>query len=318
MSGNTRGNSDLLILAEEWQQELDEILWSDLLQLQFYRRVGFPKAKEFVTHSIGVPELHNYQEEGIYTYDAVDQGETRIVVNDPVYAANSFTRLLQEDSDQIAQVVAAIPGLHANTIKEGIITDILALANHQSAGTGNNNILNGAKHRFVATGTSQKMKVEDFAYAAAALRMAKVPTTNLVAIVHPSVGYTMDTLTNIANVSNNPRWEGVIATGLQNQMRFIKNIYGFDIYESTMLPSAVNETIDTVSSGAYGVANVFFSMANPALLPFLYAEKRAPLLETDFDFDHDNTLKIRTSARWGTGLVRDDNLVTILSNGQLG
>lgn len=314
MSGNTRTNTDLLILNEEWQMELDEILFEELLQLQFYRRMGFPKAKEFVMHSVGTPEVRNYQEEGLFTYDALDHGQTRIVVNDPVYCANSFTQVLQEDSIQVSEDIALVPYLHAQAIKERVLTDILALANKQFGGLGNNCAINGANHRFVATGTSQKMKVEDFAYAGYALRKAKVPTTNLIAIVDPSVGLTMDTLTNIANVSNNPRWEGIIETGISNQMKFVRNIYGFDVYESNFLPGTGVETIDSVSTGATGVANVFMSMANPRLLPFMFAEKRAARVKSDIDFDHDDTLKIVTTARWGTGLVRDENLVVCLSN----
>lgn len=314
MSGNTRANSQLMILTEEWQTELEEILFEELLQLAFYRTIQFPQAKQLVLPSMGTPEVRSYQEEGVFTYDTVDQGQTIITVNDLVYCGNSFTQCLQEDSILVSQEIAAVPGLHAQAIKERLLTDLLALANHQFGGVGNANVINGANHRFVATGTSGAMDVKDFAYAAYALRKAKVPTNNLIAIVDPSVGYTMDTLANIANVSNNPRWEGIIATGIQNQMRFIRNIYGFDVYESNFLPPAPSETIGSASTTAKGVANVFFSMSNPRLLPFMFAEKRAPKVKSEIDFDTDDTLKIVTTARWGTGLSRDENLVTILSN----
>lgn len=314
MPGNNRTNSQLMILTEEWQTELEEILFEELLQLQFYRTIDFPKAKQLVLPSMGTPEVRSYQEEGVFTYDTIDQGQTIITVNDPVYCANSFTQCLQEDSILVSSEIAAVPSLHAQAIKERLLTDLLALANHQFAGTGNANVINGANHRYVASGTSQVMDVKDFAYAAYALRKAKVPTNNLIAIVDPSVGYTFDTLTNITNVSNNPRWEGIIETGIQNQMRFIKNIYGFDIYESNFLPPAPSETIGSASTSAKGVANVCFSMSNPRLLPFMFANKRNPQVKSDIDFDTDDTLKIVTTARWGTGLSRDENLVTILSN----
>lgn len=313
MAGNTTANQ-LHALQESWQMEMEEILYEELLQLGFYRAVDFPKAKELILPSIGTPEVRSYQEEALFTFDAVDQGETKIVANEAVYCGNSFTQFLQEDYILVDEMIAAVPGLHAQAIKERMITDLLALANKQFAGTGNANTINGVAHRKVATGTSQAVQPQDFAFAKYALQMAKVPTTNLVAIVHPSVAYTLETTTNLVNVSNNPRWEGILETGLDKQMRFVRNVYGFDVFESTMLPSAASETIGGSSTTSKGVANIMFSMANPRLLPFVWANKRNPTLKSWIKEETDDTLNIVTTARWGTGLTRDENLFVLLSD----
>ena len=40
----------------------------------------------------------------------------------------------------------------------------------------------------------------------------------LIAIVDPSVEYELNTLTNIVNMSNNPRWEGIVESGIGSGM----------------------------------------------------------------------------------------------------
>jgi hypothetical protein len=128
---------------------------------------------------------------------------------------------------------------------ERVEADILGLAAGGASGgqtASAVNAINGADHRWVASGTNETMSVTDFAKARYALRKANVPLVNLVAIVDPSVAYAMDTQTNLVNFSNNPRWEGIVADGISTGMKFVRNIFGFDVYESNFLPDA-NETI---------------------------------------------------------------------------
>jgi hypothetical protein len=70
------------------------------------------------------------------------------------------------------------------------------------------------------------MAVADFAKANYALDMANVPADGRVAIVHPSVGYALSTLTNLTSAANNPMWEGVIRDGGLTGMKFKLNIFG--------------------------------------------------------------------------------------------
>lgn len=107
------------------------------------------------------------------------------------------------------------------------------------------------------------------------------------------------------------RWEGIIETGITNNMRFIKNVYGFDVFESNLLADA-NETIGSLTTTA-GKANLFMSLARESLLPFVLAWRRQPKLDSHFDHRLRQE-EIVTTARWGTGLVRDENLVVTISD----
>jgi hypothetical protein len=155
------------------------------------------------------------------------------------------------------------------------------------------------------------MEPADFAKAKYALRMANVNLTNLVAIVDPATAYQLETVTNLVNVSNNPQWEGIIGTGITTGMRFIKNVYGFDVYESTFLPDIASETIDSTTI-TNGKANVFFSAASD-VLPFVGAWRQAPEVDEDYNKDRQRYEYV-TTARYGTKLYRPENLVTVLSN----
>jgi hypothetical protein len=311
MSGNTTSNSDSIIRSELWQIQLEEILHETLLGVPFVRQVDFPDGTAFTMPSIGTPIVRDLPEGAEVTFDALDTGETTITMNAPVIAANSLSQVLMEDSMWAAEAIASIPIEQAQAIMERFETDTLALAMQQFNGTDDLNNINGVAHRKIAGGTNEVMEPQDFAFAKYSLLKAKVPTTNLISIVDPSVAFALETSTNLVNVSNNPHWEGIIESGIDQNFRFIKNVYGFDVFESNLLPT-MNETIDGVTTAA-GKANLFMSLARPALAPFVLAWRRKPMLVSEWN----NKLKqteVDTTARWGSGLVRDENLVVIASD----
>jgi hypothetical protein len=193
---------------------------------------------------------------------------------------------------------------------ERVETDIFALQSQQTAS--DRNLINAAPHRMVASGASQVMALSDFATALYSLKKANVPQTNLVAIVDPSVEYTLNTLTNLTNVSNNPMWEGIITSGLATGMRFVKNIYGFDVYTSNYLASGLTETVNSVSVTTYGVANLFFSAASD-VLPFVGAWRQEPQVDGEYNKDFQREEYVTTS-RYGVKLYRPENLVVVLSH----
>ena len=311
MSGNNTGNTQSLIRSELWQAQLEEILHEQLLGMPMVRQLDFPDGSAFTMPSIGTALVRDLPEGAEVTFDALDTGEVTITMNDPVVAANSVSKILMEDSMWRNDIMATIPVEQAAAIMERFETDVLALANQQFAGQSNANQINGVDHRRVASGTNETMAPADFAFAGYSLKKAKIPNQNLVAIVDPSVAYALETSTNLVNVSNNPRWEGIIETGMANNMRFVKNVYGFDVFESNLLPTA-NETINSVTTTS-GKANIFMSMARDSILPFVLAWRRKPVLETEDSLVRQET-QVATTARWGTGLVRDENLVVILSD----
>jgi hypothetical protein len=153
---------------------------------------------------------------------------------------------------------------------------------------------------------------EDFAAARHALKRAKVPMTNLVAIVDPSVEFVFNTQAPTLDVTYNPKWEGIVSTGISTGMQFSRNIFGFDVYVSDYLPRiAAGETINAVASGADAVANLFFSAA-PDMKPWIGAWRQMPKVDAEFNKDRQREEYV-TTARYGVKLYRPENFITVLS-----
>jgi hypothetical protein len=110
-------------------------------------------------------------------------------------------------------------------------------------------------------------------------------------------------------------WEGIISTGIATGMRFVKNVYGFDVYTSNYLPSGLTETVNSVSVTTTGVANLFFSAAGN-VLPFVGAWRQLPTVDSEFNKDLQRDEYV-TTCRYGVKLFRPENLVTILSKGDV-
>lgn len=206
------------------------------------------------------------------------------------------------------QLVSSFVPKQSRAILEAVETKVWGLQSGQTASNLNN--INGAPHRFVAGGTNEVFVVADFAKALYSLKKANVPQSDLVAIVDPSVEYTLNTLTNITNISNNPRWEGIVSDGIATGMRFVKNVYGFDVYTSNYLADA-NETVDSVTTAA-GKANMFFSAAAD-VMPFVGAWRQMPTVDSEYNKDFQREEYV-TTARYGIKLFRPENLVVCLSD----
>jgi|NOAtaT_7_FD_contig_111_600400_length_3350_multi_6_in_0_out_0_3 hypothetical protein len=328
MSGMTTANMDIAIRSEVWSGEIKDVL-QDALEGQRYVRwlSEFPDGNTFTIPSIGELQARDYEENTAIQYDALDLGEFQFSITEYVSAATYITKKARQDSFIASEIEAQFVPKMTRAIMEDLELHILKEgqpktgnpAGYQVAGA--TNAINGAAHRWVGSATvnsKRTLGVEDFARARFALKKANVPDTNLIAIVDPSVEYVLNTLTNISNISNNPRWEGIIDSGIASGMNFLVNIYGFDVYCSNRLAlcgtgqTGTSETISSVASGAGAVCNLFFSMT-PDLLPFVGAWRQMPEVDGSYNKDFQREEYVMT-ARYGTKIYRPENLVTVLAD----
>jgi hypothetical protein len=99
-------------------------------------------------------------------------------------------------------------------------------------------------------------------------------------------------------MSNNPQWEGVVSSGIATGMRFVKNIYGFDVYTSNYTAAGTTSAV---------AQNMFFSAAGD-VLPFVGAFRQMPKVDSEFNKDFQREEYV-TTARYGVKLYRPENLV---------
>lgn len=325
MSGMTTGNSSHLIRSELWSTQLKDVLEDDLMARPYVRWLTeFPDGNTFTIPSIGEMNIRDYVEDTAITYDALDTGEFQFSISEYLSAATYITDKNKQDGFYMNELVSAFIPKQARALNQRLEADIFKQGQPGQAGghtAGNGNQINGVDHRWVGADTLNSKKVlgvEDFAKALYSLKKANVPQENLIAIVDPSTEYVMNTQTNLADISNNPRWEGIVESGIGSNMRFVKNIYGFDVYTSNYLPksgsgqSGASETINSVASGADAVCNLFFS-ASQDVLPYIGAWRQMPRVESERnkDFQRDEFL---TTARYGLKLYRPENFITVLSD----
>ena len=309
MAGNTVASLALAKRAEVWSAELKEILRDELQGMKYVKWLDqFPDGDTFKIPSLGDATLNDYTEDTSVTYDPIDDAQFTFSITEYLQAGNYITNKAMQDVYYSNEIMSQFVPLQERALMERVETDIMALGGQQTLDDAN--AINGVDHRMLGSGAGGKIGVADFAKANLALKTAKVPQKNLVAIVDPSVEFELNTLSTLTNVSNNPRWEGVVRDGIATGMSFIANIYGFDVYTSNYLKTETAETIGgtTVNNA---ITNMFFS-ADQAVLPFVGAWRQMPEVDTEYNKDFQRT-EFVTTARYGMKLYRPENLVTVMT-----
>lgn len=318
MAGFSVANDEHLIRSEIWSNQLKKVLEDQLMGMRYVRMLDFPDGTTLTIPSIGQMSSRNYVEGQQVLYDAMDTGEFQLTITEYKSSATYITNKMKQDSFYTSQLVSSFVPSMSRSLAVAMETDILKTPTPAGSGgqtTASLNPINGADHRWVGSGTSETISITDFAKARYAFQTSNVPMSNLIAIVHPSVEYALNTLTNLVNVSNNPRWEGIIKTGIgggDTGMRFLTNIYGFDVYTSNYLyTNTASETIDGVTAAA-GVNNLFFS-ASPDVLPIVGSVRQQPKVDSSYNHDFQREEYV-TTCRYGLKTFRPENMVIVVTD----
>jgi len=318
MAGMDSSASELLIRSEVWSAQIKDIL-TDMLQGQRFVNwmSNFPDGTTFTIPSIGEIPMRTASENSAVIYDTLDTGEFQFTIDKYPEAAIFITDKAKQDMFYYNQLVASFVPKMRRAIEENLETNIFLLANSQTAS--NANSINGASHRFVARGnTNTTLALEDFAYAKFAMDKAGASQTRI-AVIDPSQEYILNTLTNLVNVSNNPRFEGIVTEGFVNSttgLAFMKNIYGFDVYVSNYLATPADTAINADARGSVNapsspVANMFMSIGADET-PFKGAWRQMLRVESERNKDLRRDEYVM-NGRYGLKLYRPETLVVALS-----
>lgn len=312
MSGFSVNSNSHLIRSNLWSSQLKEAFDAELMGMRFVDMItDFPDGDTINIPSIGQAEVLDYVEGQAIRYSSMDTGNFTFSIDQYKSSATFITNKMKQDSFYVSRLVSSFVPKQHRAIMAAMETKIMAVGPEAQTAS-STNAINGASHRWVGSGTGETMAPQDFAKALYALQKANVPMNNLIAIVDPSVEYAFNTMTNLVNVSNNPRWEGIIASGMTSGMRFTKNIYGFDVYVSQFLKTNTSsETISSVTASA-GVNNLFFS-ADQSALPLVGLVRQAPKVESEYNKDLQRDEYV-TTARYGFKLYRPENMVVVLTD----
>ena len=313
----TTSNTTFLQRAQVYSSELKEILRDEMMAQRYVRMLdGFPDGNTFNIPSIGQAQVDNYSEDSAVTYRPLDTGNFTFSVDKYLSSATYMTKKAEQDTFYSSELMSRFVPEQERAIMEHFETTTLA-APEAGVSANSNETINSISMRVGSSQTGEVMGLKEFAYARYALKKQNVPDSNLVAIVDPSVEYTLNTLSNLVNVSNNPRFEGLVRDGIATGMRFIANVYGFDVYCSNFLPTATDNALPDLAAGnqdyssTNGVVNLFFS-ADQSVNPFVGAFRQQPQVDYDYNKDHQRH-EFVTTARYGVKLYRPENMVRVVT-----
>lgn len=312
MAGFNYNTNEHLVRSNLWSSQIKEVLLDELYAQKWVDMItDFPDGDTINIPSIGQAEVIDYDEGQSVRYTSMDTGNFTFTINKYKSSATYITNKMKQDSFYMSRLVSSFVPKQSRAIAKAMEVDVLNLGYAGQTASNLNNI-NGAPHRWVAAGTSNVLAPQDFAKARFSLQKANVPMTNLVAIIDPSAEYQLSTVANLVSLQNNPRWEGVVANGASTGMKFLFNIYGFDVYVSQNLPQGKTETINARTVTTNGVANYFFS-ASPDVLPFVGNVRQNPKVDSEYNKDLQREEYV-TTCRYGFKLFRPENIVTVLSD----
>ena len=305
-----------LVRAELWSAELKDVLQEMLMGTKYVRMLnGFPDGTQFTIPSVGELPMRETDELSPVAYDTMDTGEFTFQIDRYVESATYITDKAKQDSYYAQQLIGMFPTKMRRALDENLESSVFGLVNQQTSG--NVNAINGADHRFVASGgTNTVLSLNDFAKAKFALDKAQAHGAR-VAIVDPSQEYVLNTLTGLTSLGDNPKFEGIVNTGFVNSttgMRFIRNIYGFDVYVSNFLPAATEaaaSSLGGVTVPATPTVNMFMTVGGD-LTPFVGAYRQMPRVEYERNKDLRRDEYVM-NARFGLKLYRPECLVGVIT-----
>jgi hypothetical protein len=254
-------------------------------------------------------------------FTKIDTSRIVLKVTEAYEDGFAVTDDLKEDSHQFAAYWAKNVDESGLAFERQLESDVLAVANQQTAN--DPNLINGQAHRRVAGsgGTAGIITIEDFNRMKLAFDKARVPVENRVAIVDPKVEFELNQLIDQTAVTNgstfNYDFQGLVQEGFGDRLNIVRNIMGFNIIISHNLPDVGAETIDAGDgTGSLavndGVANIFMSMASSDAMPFMGVMRRMP------DPEMFRNVNLRqdewtATARWGFAIQRPETLGVILT-----
>lgn len=318
---NTQNNSAAIratiysgVLRTQLEPELTAMKYVDVIS-------NFPDGDKWQDVEIGNASVHDYVEGSDVTFDGLAIGTRDFEINRYLYSGHFITEKFSQDAYLAAQIAAKIPAIEARAIMAKLEKDIFALeADCQTAN--DTNAVDGYRHRFVAgyvDGSNDQpgtITPADISYGVSALD-AILYTGPKVMIVPSFQQHLIGTFGDLAKLSFNPKWEGIVREGAVSGIHFAFSIYGVDVYVSNFLPKVSSETVEmsmsasgstkTVADGA--VAMLFANI--PERRPFRMAWRMMPKFEGRWVMEKRRE-EYLTVGRYGVGAGDTKNLICMV------
>jgi hypothetical protein len=315
-------NTTAFIEAEQYSNFILNNLHDGLLPDGFYRNVSdFPNGSTLNIKVVGSATIRDQVEDQPIQYDPIDTSTVTLTITDYIGDGWYINDVLRQDGAQIDALHASRGVESTRAIQEHFESRFMIEADIAQTND-DPNLINGLSHRFTAGNgaATRQVTMTDFAHMKLAFDKAKVPAAGRIAIVDPVVEATLNTLTNLVNVSNNPMFEGMVTEGFSRDHKFVRNIFGWDVYTSTRLnvvtvaETSLLSADGTSETNVIGdIANLFMCILDDATKPMMGAWRQMPAVEGERNKDLARDEYV-TRARWGWGAQRQESLGVLFTN----
>jgi hypothetical protein len=303
-------NTQAFIEAEQYSTFILTNLHDGLLGEQFYRNVSdFGSGTTLHIKTIGTVTIQDAAEDVPLIYNPIESGQVTLTITQYTGDAWYVTDELREDGSQVEALMTARAVEGTRAIQEDFETKFLATANAGQVQTGPNTI-NGFPHRIASTETNGIFDLSQLILMRLAFDKANVPAEGRVFIVDPVVEATLNGLVTITH-DVTPFGERILERGLASGMRFVQQIYGFDIITSNRLPHGTFQDGTTTITNA--VANIAMCVLDDNTKPVMAAWRRMPKTEGERNKDRRRD-EFVTTCRYGMGIQRLDTLGVIITS----
>jgi hypothetical protein len=308
MSLDSTWGDDHFHRNEIFNTMLKQVLRDDLFAEQWVNYIGdFSDGSNYKINSVGELTVDQMAEATSLPDRRPDSGQFVFNINEFVGVKTSFTDVFLEEDFMAPQVLQTLPDRMTRAFEEYLESRVLRLQREQTNNDGN--AINGEYHRFTANGSGRIITLNDLAYVSLSLKKAAVNRGAMIGIVDPSFEFNVNVGSQVTT-SDNAQYRGVIETGIGSGFRFIRNIYGIDLYTSNYLDTedAAESSLtdyqgNTTATVAGDVCNIFFSASDRETLPFIGAWRRRPRIGSWRDDDKETEYH-QMSARFGLKLYR--------------
>lgn len=308
----TTTNSANIIRQQVYSSALQESFKDNLLGEVLFNDMTseFPDGDTFNVDQIGQVTLQDYSEDAPVDYSAIDTSRITLTLSD--YPQDGFyvTDKLKHDSAKANRLFATRVKESLYAFNKKLESDIYAACNSSQTAS-DTNAINGQEHRRCLDAPTAQALVDAIADIKLSFDMANVPENGRILIMDPQIENILNKLSGTAVLNaDSPRFEGLLETGFARDHRFVRNIHGFDVFVSNLLPTGISETVDSVTVTA-GICNIAMCVADEDCKPLMGVIRQRPTPE----FDRNSGMKRdewSATARWGFASYRPESLYCLI------
>lgn len=311
MASHNSTNTQAFIEQEIYSDFIIRALPDGQLPDSFTRDVSdFGSGTNLNIPVIGTATLQDVIVEVPMEYNPIDTGRVNLQITDYVGDAWSIEDVLRMDGTNIDALHQARAQESTRALNDHFETRFLETANAAQTDA-NPNSINGFAHRMASTEADGVAALDYFRKFKLSFDKAHAPQEGRVMFVDPVVEATLNGMYNTTWVSNNPMFEGIITEGFARSHKFVKNIFGWDIYTTNKLATGDFSDGTTAITGA--VANIAMCVSGDQNKPIMRAWRMQPRVESG----RNRQLKrdeFDVRARFGLGAQRVDTLGVFITS----